>query len=883
MLLRSFGIIFRTVRAFFTRRLLGVTARIRRLGSASRYAAKALPKAVGAVTLAAKKPSKREDYFETKRLYIAKSLIAAIVIAIIVAGAFAWYVAYPFAVSKFFTLHIWREDKRLDEYTGRVAIYYDSELRELWARTRLDGGKVIQDASVYTESGALVYEGGFAGFAYSGEGKLYADGALSYAGEFANGLQSGAGKEYYPGGGLKFDGRFDSGAYSGQGRQYYDSGSLRYDGGFESGAYSGQGRLLRQDGSLLYNGQFADGLYNGGGKYYTHADSYIEGTFQDGALQGDGALYVSGKLSYKGAFDAFAPRGYGTAYDMDSGAPLFAGVFSGEEIDLDQFDGLDAQAARRMFFDSTLYERVSGSGFAIEAPDTGITLLCSLRTEEAEPAILGVVKDAGRARFMAASQSGSRYFADGGATASVPPEEGEDTPGAGGAQAVADALESLPGKDESMTGGEQADDKLADPSRVFRAQALDMDSMGEVVAAVASYAENNTRYKVYSRQAELRRRDRAAAVTAVMTGGGDQQLLDGIDADLDRLQGQMNVCTLEAERAYLTVLAETGEDLTLFDASAVLTDVNPADFDLAAMASRLDADSTDADFKMKTLDLAIARESLVLLRSAYNKSLDALEDVKTRYLTGAASEYELNSAAVSALDAYEAVYGALCGYTRMTAELNLMCGGWISEKYDWYEDEFAAAVAVTALARAEAAALAEQEAQGDENGGAAPVPPEIDAGVSPLVSDARYDMRFRLLVKTGGRSANMYGPLGFDWRARVTSGFGLRMHPIKGEELFHNGVDIGVPKGTPILAAHDGVVTSAANDADGYGLNVVIGGNGISTRYAHCDEMLVSAGEGVRAGDVIAKSGNTGMSTGPHLHFEVIVGGKPVDPMMFFG
>jgi murein DD-endopeptidase MepM/ murein hydrolase activator NlpD/antitoxin component YwqK of YwqJK toxin-antitoxin module len=899
LFLRSFGIIFRTIRAFFTRRLLGVIARIRRLGSASRYAAKALPKAVGAVTLAAKKPSKREDYFETKRLYIAKSLIAVIVIALIAAGVFTWYVAYPFAVSRFFTLRIWREDARLDGYTGKVAMYYDDELRNLWAGTRLDGGEVVQAARVYDEDGELVYEGGFAGFVYSGEGKLYSGGALVYSGGFEGGLPSGAGKEYYPDGGIRFDGRFESGAYSGQGREYYAGGTLSYDGGFEAGAYSGQGRRMRPDGSLLYNGEFADGLYNGYGKYYTGAESCIEGTFKDGALQGDGAFYVSGKLSYKGAFGGDVPEGYGAMYDLDSGVQLFAGVFSGGEIDLDQFGGLDVQTARKMFFDSPLYERVSGSGFAIEAPETGITLLCSLRTEKSEPTVVGVVKDAGRARSLAAEQTGSRYFAGEDAPVVGPSGEGKDPSDtlddgdgdgdgavagdAGGAQAVIDALESLPGKDESMTESPETDETLEDPAKIFRARELDIALMGEIMAAVVSYAENRARFEVYARQTELRRRDRAAATEALMTGGGDQQLLDGVDAELERLQGQMNVCTLEAERAYLAVLAETGEDLTMYDASAVLTDVNPADFDLTAMAARLDADSTDADFKMKTLDLAIARENLVLLRSAYNKTLDALEDVKTRYLTGAASEYELNDAAVSALDAYETVYGALCGYTRMASELNLICGGWISEKYDWYKDEFAAAVAVTALARAEEAARAEREAQESGSGGAAPPLPEIEMGAAPLSLDARYDMRFRLLIKTGGRSADMYGPLGFEWKTRITSGFGLRMHPIKGETLFHTGIDIGVPTGTEILAAHDGVVTAAVDGSDGYGRYVMIeGGGGISTRYAHCDELLVSVGQSVRAGDVIAKSGNTGLSTGPHLHFEVKKDGQYIDPMIFF-
>jgi murein DD-endopeptidase MepM/ murein hydrolase activator NlpD len=81
-----------------------------------------------------------------------------------------------------------------------------------------------------------------------------------------------------------------------------------------------------------------------------------------------------------------------------------------------------------------------------------------------------------------------------------------------------------------------------------------------------------------------------------------------------------------------------------------------------------------------------------------------------------------------------------------------------------------------------------------------------------------------------------------------------------------------------VLAAHGGVVTSAVNGESGYGRYVVIEGDWFVTRYAHCDELLVSVGQTVAAGDIIARSGDTGYSTGPHLHFEVIKDGLYIDP-----
>jgi murein DD-endopeptidase MepM/ murein hydrolase activator NlpD len=115
--------------------------------------------------------------------------------------------------------------------------------------------------------------------------------------------------------------------------------------------------------------------------------------------------------------------------------------------------------------------------------------------------------------------------------------------------------------------------------------------------------------------------------------------------------------------------------------------------------------------------------------------------------------------------------------------------------------------------------------------------------------------------------------------ARVSSGFGWRQDPLTGEASFHQGVDIAVAYGRDVKAAADGVV-SFAGVQTGYGNTVVIDHqDGRQTRYAHLSQELVRPGEPVTEGQVLGKSGNSGRSTGPHLHFEVLVNGKPVDPV----
>jgi len=124
---------------------------------------------------------------------------------------------------------------------------------------------------------------------------------------------------------------------------------------------------------------------------------------------------------------------------------------------------------------------------------------------------------------------------------------------------------------------------------------------------------------------------------------------------------------------------------------------------------------------------------------------------------------------------------------------------------------------------------------------------------------------------------------GWVWPAagRITSGFGYRVHPISGDRRLHAGADIAAPTGAPIVAANAGTV-AVAGPAGGYGLAVYLDHGGIVTRYGHASAVLVRAGQRVERGQLIARVGSTGRSTGPHLHFEVRPGGAPVDPVAFY-
>ena len=151
------------------------------------------------------------------------------------------------------------------------------------------------------------------------------------------------------------------------------------------------------------------------------------------------------------------------------------------------------------------------------------------------------------------------------------------------------------------------------------------------------------------------------------------------------------------------------------------------------------------------------------------------------------------------------------------------------------------------------------------------LPPNALATASPLPT---------MMNSTGGLIHPLAG------KGTNTSGFGMRNHPTKGGQRMHTGQDVGAPEGTPIVAAAGGKVVKNANDTGGYGNYVVIehtsGEQKIETLYGHMKAPSpLQVGASVQQGQQIGLVGSTGASTGPHLHFEVIVNGKPQDPMAY--
>lgn len=117
-------------------------------------------------------------------------------------------------------------------------------------------------------------------------------------------------------------------------------------------------------------------------------------------------------------------------------------------------------------------------------------------------------------------------------------------------------------------------------------------------------------------------------------------------------------------------------------------------------------------------------------------------------------------------------------------------------------------------------------------------------------------------------------------QGRISSPYGWRAHPIKKTRKFHSGVDFANNFGTPIVASHSGLV-NFSGVLGGYGNTIKIQNGDTTTLYAHCGRLLVNMGQQVRQGQKIAEMGSSGLSSGPHLHFEIWKNGKHTNPMNY--
>jgi murein DD-endopeptidase len=160
--------------------------------------------------------------------------------------------------------------------------------------------------------------------------------------------------------------------------------------------------------------------------------------------------------------------------------------------------------------------------------------------------------------------------------------------------------------------------------------------------------------------------------------------------------------------------------------------------------------------------------------------------------------------------------------------------------------------------------------------GGAPTLERLARQLPPGFEDAKVAANQALALTTA---------FGLGWpvpeNTRIASPFGYRIHPTLGYRKLHTGLDLSVPQGTQVHVVDEGTVRRASEDAVNGRVLIIDHGRGVSTAYCHNSELLVKVGQRVKRGELIAHSGNTGRSTGPHLHYQLELASQPVDPLRF--
>ncbi len=406
-LLRSIGVFFRTVRAFFLRKLMGLTSMLRRLTNFSRHATKVASSSLQSVMSAAQTPSDPSDYVETGNYYIAKALIIRIVLGIAAFLLIAYFLVWPFVLSHFLTAKFYEQDRRVADWTGRVIVYSDAKKTVPLYAGRLEKGVLQGDGKRYDGDGVLSYEGQMRDGQPDGSGREYRDGVLVYEGQFSSGLYSGSGKSYADGG-LAYEGQFLNGLYEGRGRQY-QAGVLSYDGSFHAGAAEGTGVSYDPTGRITYQGQYLAGLPDGIGTAYgenglkEYAGGFVKGVysgegilyfdggqleadFENGAPKGVVSWKKNGLLYYQGEWSDGMPEGFGTLYSK-AGKKLYEGQFRAGSIDCAGLLEGSTEALRSAFAEGRVKNEADSAGFLVTAEELGVSALCSFRTEEEDSAV----------------------------------------------------------------------------------------------------------------------------------------------------------------------------------------------------------------------------------------------------------------------------------------------------------------------------------------------------------------------------------------------------------------------------------------------------------------------------------------------------------------
>jgi len=363
LIARNFQMIYRTLKSIVLRPFTILKYKISSITNISKLLNR-IPKFFASLLAKLKmKPEKREDYVDAGSVFVAKSLLVILAVTVIVVPLLIYFIVWPWFASMLLTVKFYEGQPQLENYKGRVEIYYEQKLENLMFKGRLKNGKYTDKGEVFFKNGMQKYSGSYLEGKYDGEGTLYSedgkqlykgnfkagvydgigeillqDGSvymgdfaegkmmgkgrvikgdkLIYEGDFIDGKKAGIGKQCYADGSLNYNGAFAEDVFEGDGAEYYQGGKVKYKGAYKEGMYSGKGVLYDENGSIVYEGSFERGLFSGEGRYYgMDGELAYTGSFTGGLYEGNGKLiFVKNAAWYEGSFMAGKASGEGKLY-----------------------------------------------------------------------------------------------------------------------------------------------------------------------------------------------------------------------------------------------------------------------------------------------------------------------------------------------------------------------------------------------------------------------------------------------------------------------------------------------------------------------------------------------------------------------------------------
>lgn len=393
------------------------------------------------------------------------------------------------------------------------------------------------------------------------------------------------------------------------------------------------------------------------------------------------------------------------------------------------------------------------------------------------------------------------------------------------------------------------------------------------------------------------RRSFGLAIVAVVLSLVAGTASGATEAELDQLNDQIADLASQIESAQ-AARSQAGSDLLAAKANLddLVGQVNAAEAKLASIESGIaagEAELVEVTASLDRFESALASTRLKVAETKESLSLQVVE----LYINAstASTRFLAFSDASEASVGFAYVDGAMGDSSRLLDELDILEREEERQQEILDAQRIAQQELIADLEKQREAQAAEVASLDGLRAEAAQAAEAARALVSSLNADiARFEEHKEgleadaaaleaELAARGSAGEKPSGPLARPVPGPVTSPFGYRIHPIFGTRKLHTGWDLSAAAGSPIVAAADGVVVSAGVRG-GYGNATVIDhGGGLATLYAHQSSMAVSSGQSVSRGQVIGYVGCTGYCTGAHLHFEVRVGGAPVDPSGYVG